>query len=369
MFNLNEIIQASHDGQGVQNLANQFGMSQAQAQAAIESVLPALSHGLQAKTQDPRGMAQLFTGMANGQSVAAFSDPNAASAPETQQFGNDMLSQIFGGSKATQQVAAHAADNAGVAPDTIQQMLPEIMAMVLGGLFKSASNNGLGGVLGQLGGMLGQPAPQGGGSIGGAPGSASAGNASPGGSLGDILGQVLQGGLAQQSAGQQPAGAGPQSGGSLGDILGGIFGGNAGGQPQAPQPGSVGGGGQGGTIGGGGLGDILGQILQGGMAPQGGAASQSGAGPQSGGSLADILSGMFGGNAAGNPGGLPPQQGQASAPGAPAPGSASGFDPATIQAGIDMLGKMLGHGTQQSPQQQSGLNDVLGQIFGNNKPR
>ncbi|MDB5545912.1 MAG: hypothetical protein JWO64_3061, partial [Hyphomicrobiales bacterium] len=143
------------DGHGVENLASQFGMSQAQAQAAIESVLPALSHGLQVKTQDPRGMAQLFTGMANGQGVAAFSDPNAASAPETQQFGNDMLGQIFGSSRATQQVAAHAADNAGVAPDTIQQMLPEIMAMVLGGLFKSASNNGLGGVLGQLGGMLG----------------------------------------------------------------------------------------------------------------------------------------------------------------------------------------------------------------------
>jgi hypothetical protein len=366
MFNLNDIIQASHDGQGVQNLANQFGMSQAQAQAAIESVLPALSHGLQVKTQDPRGMAQLFTGMANGKSVAAFSDPNAASAPATQQFGNDMLGQIFGSSRATQQVAAHAADNAGVTPETIQQMLPEIMAMVLGGLFKSASNNGLGGVLGQLGGMLGQPAPQGGGSVGGggSPGG------SQGGGLGDILGQVLQGGLAQQRAGQQPAGAGPQSGGSLGDILGGIFGGNAGGQP--PQPGNAGAG----IPQGGNLGDILGQILQGGMAQQGGAAQHGGAGPQSGGSpnggsLADILSGMFGGNPGGNPGGLPhaPQQGQASAPGVPAPGSAGGFDPATIQAGIDMLGKMLGHGTQQSPQQQSGLNDVIGQIFGNNKPR
>jgi hypothetical protein len=350
MFNLNDIIQASHDGRGVQNLANQFGMSQAQAQAAIESVLPALSHGLQVKTQDPMGMAQLFTGMANGRGVAAFTDPNAASAPETQQFGNDMLSQIFGGSKATQQVAAHAADNAGVAPDTIQQMLPEIMAMVLGGLFKSASENGLGGVLGQLGGMLGQQAPQGGngGSVGGAPGSAN-----PGGSLGDILGQVLQGGLTPQGgAAQQPAGAGPQSGGSLGDILGGIFGGNAGGQPQAPQSGSAA---PQGIPQGGNLGDILGQILQGGMAQHGGA----GAGPQSGGGLADILSGMFGGNAGGQP-----RPGQPSAP-----GSAGGFDPATIQAGIDMLGKMLGHGTQQSPQQQSGLNDVLGQIFGNNKPR
>jgi len=305
MFNLNEIVQASHDGQGVRNLANQFGMSEAQTQAVIESVLPALSHGLQVKTQDPLGMMQLFTGMANGQGVAAFSDPNAASTPETLQFGNNMLGQIFGSSSATQRVAAHAADTAGVAPGTIQQMLPEIMAMVLGGLFKSASNNGLGGILGQLGGMLGQQAPQGGGIGGGA----------AGGSLGDILGQVLQGGLAQQTPGQQPAGAGPQSGGSLGDILGGIFGGNAGGQP--PQPGS------------GSLGDILGQVLQGGM----------------------------------------PQQGQASTPGVPAPGSAGGFDPATIQAGIDMLGKMLGHGTQPSPQQQSGLDDVIGQIFGNNRPR
>lgn len=337
MLNLNDIIQASHNGQGVQNLADQFGMTQAQAQAAIESVLPALSHGLQAKTQDPLGMMQLFTGMANGQGAAAFSDPNAARAPETLQFGNDMLGQIFGSSSAAQQVATHAAASAGVAPATIQQMLPEIMAMVLGGLFKSASNNGLGGILGQLGGMLGQQGSQGGGTSPGAnPG---------GGSLGDILGQILQGGLAQQNPGQQPAGAGPQSGGSLGDILGGMFGGNAGGQP--PQPG-------GGGLGGG-LGDVLGQVLQGGMARQ-----EGGAGPQSGGSLADILSGMFGGNA----GGAPPQQGQTSTP-----GSAGGFDPATIQAGIDMFGKMLGHGTQQSPGQQSSLDDVIGQVFGNSKPR
>ena len=54
-MNLNDIIQAAQGGQGVNNLASQFGLSPEQTQAAIQAMMPAFSTGLQNAMQDPAG--------------------------------------------------------------------------------------------------------------------------------------------------------------------------------------------------------------------------------------------------------------------------------------------------------------------------
>ena len=42
MFNLNEIIQAAQGGAGITTLAQQFGLSPEQVQAAVKSMVPGL---------------------------------------------------------------------------------------------------------------------------------------------------------------------------------------------------------------------------------------------------------------------------------------------------------------------------------------
>lgn len=106
----------------------------------------------------------------------------------------------------------------------------------------------------------------------------------------------------------------------------------------------------------GGLGSVLGQVLGGG-APQAGQPQAQGG---LGGMLGDILGGMMGGGRQPSATKQPepePEPPQAS----PLPG---GFDPATIQAGMEALGKMFQTGGQPGGAQQAGLQDLLTQIFG-----
>lgn len=236
MMNLFEMMQSAQNGQAMQNLARQYGLSQQQTQNAIDALLPAFSMGLQRQTQDPYAfgnLAQMMTASPFGRLYDADGDGIPDNA---QTMGNNVLAQLFGSKEVSNAVVAQAAATSGVGQAVLKQMLPVIAAMVMGGLFKSAGNSGLGGILGQFAEMMQgkmpgqQPAPQ--------PQAQPSGNP-----MGDVFGQILGGMFGRQApgAGQQPqggpfggqmpggmgAGANPM-GDVLGQILGGMFGGAAG---------------------------------------------------------------------------------------------------------------------------------------------
>jgi hypothetical protein len=193
MMNLNDILQAAQGGQGVTNLANQFGLTPEQTQAAIQAMIPAFSGGLQNAAQSPSGLGGLLSQLTSGAHQGSFADPNQASAATG--VGGNVLGQIFGSPQVATQISQHAAQMSGVSPQVIAQMMPVVASMLMGGLFHSMNSQGMGGVLGQL---------------------ASAATA-PGG-LGSIFGQ---------GAGTSPASGGGTFGGMLGNLLGGLMGGGA----------------------------------------------------------------------------------------------------------------------------------------------
>ncbi len=293
MFNLSDIVQQAQNGHGIENLAQQFGLTPDQAKAAVEALLPAVSAGLQQKTQEPGGLADIFGGVLNDRNQQAFDSAQALSDGAVAADGEDMLQRVFGSPQAPAQIAQYAAQTSGFSPSLLQSMLPMIVSMVMGGLFKGMQSNGLGGLLEQL---------------------ARAGGASPGnssGGLGDLLGQILGGSLGGGSPApaprqetppqQQPSGGSGPLGGLLGGLLGSILGGGGQASP----------GGQG--------------------APDGGAAQrpdQIFPGGLDGGSLQqgiDMLGKML--NPGGNTGGPDPRQGAEQQPG--------------LQ---DLLGQILGGG-------------------------
>jgi hypothetical protein len=144
--------------------------------------------------------------------------------------------------------------------------------MVMGGLFKGMSNQGFGGLLGQIAGgaLQGGNNPLGsilGQMMGGQQGNAMNANAGGLGGLGGILGQMMGG--AQQ-------GGAAQSGGGIGDILGKMMGG-----AQQNQNANNGGG----------LGGMLGQMMGGMMGGQQQAAPQPAADPLQAG--LEALTSMF----------------------------------------------------------------------------
>ena len=204
MFNLYQILTGAQGGQALDNLAGRFGLSHQQADSAVQALIPALSTAFMTKAMHPGGMQEIAGAMADDHHKQAYADPDTAAAPQTQDKGGDVASSIFGNSSMVETVVQEAARYTGLPAATLQQMLPVIVSMVLGGVATAMHNQGMGGVLGQiassgLGGMFGQ----GGGQAAGG-----------GGFLGNILGGMFGGGQAapQPGAGQQTAAPGAGSG-------------------------------------------------------------------------------------------------------------------------------------------------------------
>ena len=390
MFNLDDILRQAQGGDAAQTLARQFGVSTQQAQAAMEALAPAFQMGLKRQAQDPQAMGSLLDEMSKGSFAHAYADPAAASKAQ----GDAVLSSLFGSKDGSRAVAQHAAALSGVPASILKAMLPVIASMIMGGLFKQANNQGLGGVLGQLGSILtggggmfggGQPQPR------TTQADASGGLGGGLGPLGDILGGMLGGGAAQRGGAGGGLGGGGLGGGlgPLGDILGQVLGGGAGlpqgtGPQPAPRPrmpqddgslgGSLGGSldgspGGGGGLGGGGLGDILGDLLGGGR----GRAPDDEAGPageglpqrRSRGGVEDEISDMLGGGRAAPQGGGYARQGggydrqEEDAPlDAPQQGTPGGGSLG------DILGQMFETGPRSGGGSSADWNDVLGQILG-----
>lgn len=222
MMNLFDIMQSAQSGQALPNLAQQYGLSMQQTQAALDALLPAFSMGLQRQTRDPYAFGSLAQ-MMTASPYARFFEAGGYGIPAgAQNAGNDVLSQLFGSREVSQAIAAQAAATSGVSQAILKQMLPVIAAMLMGGLSKTSSNEGLGGILGQFAEMMRgqmpgmQPAPQ-----------------QPANPFEAILKGMFGQGTGQPQPSPQAAPSDP-FGGALGQILGGMFSGMA---PQpAPEP-------------------------------------------------------------------------------------------------------------------------------------
>ncbi|MEP9385920.1 DUF937 domain-containing protein [Mesorhizobium sp. KR9-304] len=139
-MNLFDMLANAQNGQGMEMLARQFGLSQQQTQAAVEALLPAFSQGLKRNASDPYGVGAFMTAMASGQHARYFEDAQNAFTPQGMQEGNGILGHLFGSKDLSRAVAAQAAQATGIGTQVLQQMLPVIASMIMGGLFKQSTN-------------------------------------------------------------------------------------------------------------------------------------------------------------------------------------------------------------------------------------
>jgi len=205
MLNLFDMLNQSQNGQGMDLLARQFGLSQQQAQLAVEALLPAFSQGLKQNAGDPYGIGAFMTALASGQHAKYFENPASAFTPQGMAEGNGILGHLFGSKELSRAVAAQAAQATGIGQDVLKQMLPALASMIMGGVFKQSTNQM------QAGGFGG----------GGNP-------------LQEIIEQMMKQGM---GGGQQPRQQAPQPANPFdnpfGKVLQDMFGGGAQQQPQA----------------------------------------------------------------------------------------------------------------------------------------
>jgi hypothetical protein len=158
---------------GLQSMARDLGVSESQAAAGAEALLPAILGGFKKQAQaQPAGLEGLG-GLLGQLGGGGLLDNVLGAEPTQASRGDDVLGQIFGSRDVSRTVAQDAAGRSGLDPSLLKRMLP-ILAMLVagymakqqgGGATTQDAGGGLGGLLGAvLGGQgAGAASPSGGG--------------------------------------------------------------------------------------------------------------------------------------------------------------------------------------------------------------
>jgi hypothetical protein len=174
MASLYEMLDDAHDGEAMTALGRQFGLTEAQTEAAVNALLPAISMGLKQSTATLDGLGQLLGMMGQQEDLhEMYDDAETAFGSEGITAGNEALSVIFGSPEVSRAVVNQAQQFSGVSSSILKKLLPVLVGMVLSGLMRrggggraaapeqtSPSGGTLGDILGQIfgRGMPGMPA-------------------------------------------------------------------------------------------------------------------------------------------------------------------------------------------------------------------
>ena len=141
---------------GMQSMARELGITEAQAKTGAEALLPAVLGGFKKQAQTQPAGIDGVVGMLGGLGGGSLMDEVLAPRPTDVGHGNEVLGQIFGSKDVSRTVAQNAASQTGLDPGVLRKMLP-MLAMLVAGLMSkqggapaAPSGGGLGGLLGGL---------------------------------------------------------------------------------------------------------------------------------------------------------------------------------------------------------------------------
>ncbi|WP_395699505.1 DUF937 domain-containing protein [Aquabacterium sp.] len=146
---------------GLQSMARELGIDEAQAASGAQALVPAILGGLKKQVQGQPGGVAGLGGLLGQLGGGGLLDSVLSPQPTDLGQGNEVLGQIFGSKDVSRAVAQNAASQSGLDPSVLKQMLPMLAMAVTGFLAKqhggeaAAAPQGAGGALGGLGGLLG----------------------------------------------------------------------------------------------------------------------------------------------------------------------------------------------------------------------
>jgi hypothetical protein len=141
-MNVLETILGAQGGQLVGKLAQNFGLDQSQASAALQHLVPMLAGGVQRSVGQQGGLESIFNALQGGNHDQYLDDHTQLGQQQAVDDGNSILGQIFGSKDVSRQVAAHAANNTGIDASVLTKMLPVVASVVMGAMKQRAGGAG-----------------------------------------------------------------------------------------------------------------------------------------------------------------------------------------------------------------------------------
>lgn len=162
-MNLTDILAQSG---GLQSVARDLGVSEDQAAAGAQALLPAILGGMKKQAQSQPAGLEGLGGLLGQLGGGGLLDQVLSPQPTDPRQGNEVLGQIFGSKDVSRTVAENAASQSGLDSGLLRKMLPLLAMLVTGFMAKQAGGaggqaseggglGGLGGLIGGLGGMFG----------------------------------------------------------------------------------------------------------------------------------------------------------------------------------------------------------------------
>ena len=149
---------------GMQSMARELGVSEAEAQTGAEALLPAILGGFKKQAQArPAGLDGVVSSLGR-LGGGGLMDDVLAPRPTDVSKGNAVLGEIFGAKDVSRTVAQNAATQSGLDPGLLKRMLPILTMLVAGYMAKqggTTSHASAGGLGALLGGLMGGGQPGG----------------------------------------------------------------------------------------------------------------------------------------------------------------------------------------------------------------
>lgn len=159
MTDILQMILQSQGGNAAHNVAERFGVSDAQAGSAISALLPALLSGVQKNVGQQGGIESLLGALAGGGHQRYVEDRETLFREETIQDGNGILGHLLGSKDVSRQVASRASSQTGIGEDVLKKMLPVVATMLMGSLSKQTQGGTRAAAAGGDQGLLGMLTP------------------------------------------------------------------------------------------------------------------------------------------------------------------------------------------------------------------
>jgi len=140
-MNLLESILSAQGGGAVRGLAQNFGLNEDQAAAAVKGLLPALAGGVKRNAAQPGGLESLLGALGKGGHEKYLDQPETLGRPETAQDGIGILSHLLGSKDVSRAAASRASEQTGIGSDILKKMLPVVASMAMGALSKQTASN------------------------------------------------------------------------------------------------------------------------------------------------------------------------------------------------------------------------------------
>ncbi len=136
-----DLLAQGQNGQLIGNLARQFGLSDAQAEDAVRTMLPTLNRAVQTNIQSKSGLESLLRALSSGKHQRYYDDPGTIGDPDAVADGRAILGHMLGSERQTRALARQASYATGIGGSILEKILPQLASILMGMIFKQGGGS------------------------------------------------------------------------------------------------------------------------------------------------------------------------------------------------------------------------------------